>query len=201
MLNAFRATRTTPEYRLWAFGYDMDNMKARCWYDATFPLFELELGDHSANKPLHGLLEGVLVGAEHAAKSLRLAVRDVWFGNGEARGDLSFIDAQFWNASEEAFFACLRSIDARIKQDAANAIAASTEPRQIWVKALRLIALNLFDQLAASGDVAAGNPRRLGDAYRLLRNQLGDRLDEAAGLKAPDSKKKAARRAKAVNPS
>lgn len=201
VLKAFRATRTTPEYRLWAFGYDMDNMKVRCWYDATFPLFELELGDRSANKPLHGLLEGVLAGAEHAAKSLRLAVRDVWFGNGEARGELSFIDAQFWNASEEAFFACLRSIDARIKQDAANAIAASTEPRQIWVKALRLIALNLFDQLAASGDVAAGNPRRLGDAYRLLRNQLGDRLDEAAGLKAPDSKKKAARRAKSVNPS
>ena len=26
------------DLRLWAFGYDMDNMKARCWYDSTMPL-------------------------------------------------------------------------------------------------------------------------------------------------------------------
>ena len=28
-------------YRLWCFGYDMDNMKARCWYDHIFPFFHL----------------------------------------------------------------------------------------------------------------------------------------------------------------
>ncbi len=201
VLKAFRATRTTPEYRLWAFGYDMDNMKARCWYDATFPLFELTLRDPSGTDRLHGLLESVLAAAEHAARSLRWAVRDAWFGDGEARGDLSFIDAQFWSVSEEAFFACLRKIDALMKQDAANAIDASTGPRKAWVDTLRRLALNLFDQLAASGDVAAGNPRRLGDAHRLLKNQLGNRLDEVAGLKAPEPKKKPARAAKAATTS
>lgn len=206
VLRVFHNTRTSSGFRLWAFGYDMDNMKARCWYDATFPLFDLALHDSparesSASDALQELLGRTLAAAEHAAKSLRLAVRDVWFGNGEARGELSFIDAQFWNASEEAFFACLRSIDARIKQDAANAIDASTEPRQIWVKAVRRIALNVFDQFAASGDVTAGNPRRLGEAHRLLNNQLGDRLDQVAGLKAPEPKKKPARGAKAANPS
>lgn len=201
VLQVFRATRTTSDFRLWAFGYDMDNMKARCWYDATFPLFELELRDPSANGRLHSLLEGALAGAEHAAKSLRWAIRDVWFGDGETRGDLSFIDAQFWNASENAFFTCLRQMEALVRQDSATAIDASVAPRRAWVEALRRITRNLFDQFAASGDVAAGNPRRLGDAYRLLRNQLGDRLDEAAGLKAPEPKKKPTRAAKSATTS
>jgi CRISPR system Cascade subunit CasA len=30
------------QFRLWAFGYDMDNMKARCWYEAQMPLYEIE---------------------------------------------------------------------------------------------------------------------------------------------------------------
>lgn len=29
-------------YRLWAFGYDMDNMKPRCWHESTFPLFNFD---------------------------------------------------------------------------------------------------------------------------------------------------------------
>ncbi len=33
--------------RLWAFGYDMENMKARCWYDATMPILHVE-GDGAA---------------------------------------------------------------------------------------------------------------------------------------------------------
>jgi CRISPR system Cascade subunit CasA len=28
--------------RLWAFGYDMENMKARCWYESTMPLIHAE---------------------------------------------------------------------------------------------------------------------------------------------------------------
>ena len=34
---------------LWCFGYDMDNMKARCWYDAHFPIFSLD--KKQAGKP------------------------------------------------------------------------------------------------------------------------------------------------------
>ena len=41
--------------RLWAFGYDMDKMKARCWYESTMPLLPLgkeireEYEQHIAN--------------------------------------------------------------------------------------------------------------------------------------------------------
>lgn len=35
------ARSTGGALRLWAYGYDMDNMKARCWYDATLPLYDL----------------------------------------------------------------------------------------------------------------------------------------------------------------
>ncbi len=38
--------------RLWAFGFDMDNMKARCWYDATMPILHVE-GDQAAILSAH----------------------------------------------------------------------------------------------------------------------------------------------------
>ena len=31
------------QFRLYAFGYDMDNMKARCWYETIFPLYTISL--------------------------------------------------------------------------------------------------------------------------------------------------------------
>ncbi|MBF0555451.1 MAG: type I-E CRISPR-associated protein Cse1/CasA [Nitrospirae bacterium] len=30
------------QFRLWAFGYDMDSMKARCWYDSVMPLISVK---------------------------------------------------------------------------------------------------------------------------------------------------------------
>lgn len=32
-------TMVREEGRFWAYGYDMDNMKARCWYDSIMPIF------------------------------------------------------------------------------------------------------------------------------------------------------------------
>lgn len=37
VVEQFRS-RVREDGRIWAFGFDMDNMKARCWYDATMPL-------------------------------------------------------------------------------------------------------------------------------------------------------------------
>ncbi len=41
-----RQRRTLPlgaeQARLWCFGYDLDNMKARCWYDSILPVYGFE---------------------------------------------------------------------------------------------------------------------------------------------------------------
>ena len=60
--------------RLWAFGYDMDNMKARCWYDSTMPI--IHVSDEAAVLGLYEeSVEALVVNAQKAAQSLYKAVR------------------------------------------------------------------------------------------------------------------------------
>lgn len=195
VLNAFLASRTSSEFRLWAFGYDMDNMKARCWYDAVFPLFALPPDDRDAVEALQGILAQQLDAAEVTARFLRLAVRDAWFGDGEARGDLSFIDAQFWSETETAFFDGARQAVKLVMNDANRAAEDSAALKQAWLKGLRRAARGLFDRHAASGIVQASNPARLASAKQTLERHLGETLEVALGLKPPESKP--ARRRKA----
>ena len=93
--------------RLWAFGYDMDNMKARCWYESSLPLYGLgECESKAALQAVSGAVTTWLGGAQQAVFFLRSAVKDAWFG-GDARGDFSAIDAEFWQRTEAAFYLSL----------------------------------------------------------------------------------------------
>jgi CRISPR system Cascade subunit CasA len=176
------------QFRLWAFGYDMDNMKARCWYESRFPLFDFPPGDEAA-EALRGLLDRLLETAELSASFFRWAVRDAWLGDADARGDLSFVEAGFWSTTEPAFFACVAQAAAVVRQHGRDAFEESLALREAWLSAVRREVLALFDLHAATGVVEAAHPARLAAAQRVLRSQLwGDKLRAAAGLpieKAP----------------
>lgn len=90
---------------LWCFGYDMDNMKARCWYEARFPVFYLSVRQQTHLIAWAGEL---IDAARETVKILRSEVKAAWFRRPEdAKGDMSQIDAQFWQASEAEFFRLL----------------------------------------------------------------------------------------------
>ena len=93
------------ECRLWAFGYDMDNMKARCWYESTLPLYGLSEKNNEGRNFIQREISRWLESADHVAFLLRTAVKSAWFGdNAEARGDFSFIDSSFWSQTENDFY-------------------------------------------------------------------------------------------------
>jgi len=182
VIQACLAEQPTANFRLWAFGYDMDNMKARCWYESTFPLFELSGGD-DARDALRAIVDSLLQPAELAAFQLRCAVRDAWFGAAGARGDLTFVDASFWSATEAAFFQHVREAAALANSEGRGAYEASLALRRRWLGVLQSTAYRLFEQHA--GDAAAGaiRPERLALAHATLRSQLhGAKLAAAAGL-------------------
>src|SRR5690606_33171387 len=79
------------QHRVWAFGYDMDNMKARCWYDSTIPLYHLP----PEPRRLFGDNVGKLIlAATEVASNLRGALRKAWFRRPQDKGgDTSFITA------------------------------------------------------------------------------------------------------------
>jgi len=90
---------------LWCFGFDMDNMKARCWYDSRFPIFNLNEGQ---KKNLIDWAGELIRSAKEVVGMLRKAVKSAWFRRPEdAKGSMSIIDAQFWQATESDFYQIL----------------------------------------------------------------------------------------------
>jgi len=180
-------TTSRATFALWAFGYDMSKAKARCWYEATFPLFDINRASTEQQDALAQVVQWLLSGAELAAMYLRLAIRNVWSGNGELRGDLGFVDASFWSRSEHAFFGHVEQAVKLAKADSAAELDASKALRESWLRILQTAVRGLFDEFAASGDVESCHPERLGEAHRGLTKQLhGGKLHEALGLLKPE---------------
>jgi CRISPR system Cascade subunit CasA len=178
------------QVRLWAFGYDMDNMKARCWYETRFPLFHQTASRATgaeSTEALSAIIDLVISASEFVVQTLRLAIKDAWFGAGEARGNLAFVDAVFWNRTEVAFFALVEQLIVLCRGHGEAAFDQSAPLRRAWLETLRRAALRLFDEIAASGSVEAGNPVKLAKAYQSLRKQLyGPKLLDAIGLRSAD---------------
>jgi len=186
-VRAFHSSRVeASQLRLCAFGYDMDNMKARCWYETAFPLFDLP-AEHSrftsSADALAGIVDTLIGAAEMAAQFVRVAVRQAWLGDGELRGDLGFVEASFLSGTQQEFFAVVEKAIGLARQHGRDAFDQSLSLRSAWLEVLRRAARDLFDQVAARGSVEAGNPARLAAAHRSLRRQLyGDKLKETLGL-------------------
>lgn len=171
------------EARVWAFGYDMDNMKARGWCESVMPVYPLP---RRTRDRLQTAVSDYVQVADEIGGNVRTAVKKAWFSRpGDARGDLSFIDTSFWQATEPVFFSVLSRLIVAIQNDEAPADLA-----RHWVSGLRREALDLFDQWALSGPVEDLDMKRLVRARRELqkwmavskkvKKLLGDRKPTAA---------------------
>ncbi len=115
---------------LWCFGYDMDNMKARCWYESHFPVFYL---DPKQKNNLMAWGAEFINPAREVVKILRLQVKEAWFRRPkDVKGDMSHIDMQFWQATETDFYKILEQL-AMLSGDTEMAPAKFY---QIWFKCL-----------------------------------------------------------------
>lgn len=154
------AMRRRRQVRLWAFGYDMDNMKARGWYESHMPVYHLETAHREAFVEETGDL---LFVASEVSNNLRSALKSAWFKPGNTvRGDLSFITQAFWQQTENTFYEYLAAVHGHVT-------TGRDEPdRKSWLRALHQVALALFDLWAASGAADQEDPKRIA----LARNQL-----------------------------
>lgn len=202
VVNQFLANRHVGgSYRLWAFGYDMDNMKARCWYESTLPIYGLARRERRAQEAVQTVIGQWIESAEMAAWYLRDAVKCSWFSEGaEARGDLSAIDSTFYSVTDPDFYRLLRQL--------IDGLRDPTEPielvafRESWLRTISDAALRLFDNtLVGSSPIEAQNPRRIAEAHRRLVYGLrGDKLRQAVGLAvdAPEKSGKGSRKSKVI---
>jgi CRISPR system Cascade subunit CasA len=176
------------QLRLHVFGYDMDNMKARCWYETTFPLYLVP--DHirfEFAKRVQTLTEA----ASEFARLLRASIKEAWFKRPkDAKGDFSFLTQAFYQHTEADFFAAARALQIKLVD--------RTDPDVLraWHQTLLQASLALFDYWAARGNLAQAEPRRIAIARNQLKKQAYSRkIQQALQLPAASSsrtKRKAA---------
>ncbi len=188
------STTSRGTFALWAFGYDMSDAKARCWYEATYPLFDIDQADRLAQEVVAQLVQWLIAGSSAGVDYLKNAVRDVLFDPASQRAwgldqrkkvnaHLRVVENAFWSRTERAFFDHVEQAVRLARTDAATALNASQNLRERWLQNLETAVRRLFDEFAASGDVESCHPERLGEAYRALMGQLrGEKIHEALGL-------------------
>ncbi|MCK9196041.1 MAG: type I-E CRISPR-associated protein Cse1/CasA [Syntrophales bacterium] len=186
--------RNDCQFRLWAFGYDMDKMKARCWYESTMPLLNI---DHVIRQTFENCVAGMVRAASEIAMNTRSAVKKAWFKRpGDVRGDVSFVDNTFWQATESVFYDILHDLKSDL-----GAGGLGIKAGMVWHKELCNQALKLFDLHAWNGPVEDEDPKRIVDARKKLQQyNYGNKIKELLGLpfdkKSTDEKKPIARQKK-----
>lgn len=195
--NLKRPARVVEQFRtlmrrdgdLWAFGYDMKSNKARCWYDARMPIITLPEGQEDL---FRGFSSRMVNAADKVARDyLKDSLKIALFGDGKVRGDLSFVQRDFWDSTETPFYDHLRRLRVTLPSD-----PSAYPVLESWLKTLREAALNVFDRHSQTGDFDAVEPRRIAQA----RKNLGKALTGAAlkekilGLPMPAKPAKSSRK-------
>lgn len=130
---------------LWVFGYDMDNMKPRGWYSTTMPLFQF---DPEQQTDLLLEVKRLQKLSGDALWHLRTQVKAAWFESpGDAKGDMSFIDLEFWQRSEASFFNAISKLMDAV-DDGSEVLPSTTA--KVWLGQLQRTVLDLFDEYALS---------------------------------------------------
>ncbi len=151
------------QLRIRTFGYDMDNMKARCWYETTFPLYVLE---NKNGVELSLYINTLTTTATDVASMVRTCIKDAWFRRpGDARGDTSFLQHAFFQHTEKRFF---QSVKKLIDSDPESGKSILND----WHNHLRKSAYTLFDYWSDNGDFAQSDPKRISKAHTKLKKLL-----------------------------
>ena len=164
------------QFRLWAFGYDMDKMKARCWYESTMPLVTV---DASIRVKYEQCVAGMVGAATDISRNVRSGVGNAWFRRpGDKKGDTTFVDNSFWQQTEAAFYEALAGTKSALESG-----DDGLRVRQSWHKTLCEIALKLFDSYAWEGPIEDADPKRVVIARRKMEGfNKGKKIKELLGL-------------------
>lgn len=152
--------------RLWCFGYDMDNMKARCWYEQHMPLLKI---NKSYRDTFVALVSQMMDAARSTLKLLRTHIKAAWFESPKnVKGDIGMIDRAFWSATESAFYSNIGSL-ASLPESTAS---IPPELASRWVNVLHKTACDQFDFWVLEGDPEDRDMKRIFDNRRWMVGKL-----------------------------
>lgn len=157
--------------RLWAFGYDMDNMKPRGWYSVELPLVAVP---PAQQERLRTWVQAFTELARQVAWMVRNQIKVAWFSRpSDAKGDMTPIDTQFFEATQAGFFRALFGMQQALAEGEGPHMPSVLAKR--WYRELRHEALALFEAQALSGPLEELDLKRIIRARRQLLAWLAGR--------------------------
>ena len=185
--HALRAGKT----RFAAFGFDMDNMKARAWIESEMPLWVL--ADATSRDYLQLFVGHATASADTVSRLLVRAVKSAFYDRpSEASGDYGFISDRFYRETEAGFYAALGSAVHMIEKNR-DVDDPTIYAREKWSPILASAALRLFDEYAPADALESRNMRRHVKARFFLtlavagRGKPGRSLFEDLGIASRDT--------------
>ena len=184
-------------FRLHAFGYDFDNMKARGWVDASMPVFAVE--SEAEEQRLRDLAVRLTDATGMTSSALLGQVKRARFGETEdVAGDLSAVKTELWAATEHAFYDAV----ADVARSGLEAEALPDARCRDFADVLERSATAIFDRWCPRSGVPANGLRRVVAArYGLVMtvrgySALGEKLFAALRIPAPGGGRVARKNAK-----
>lgn len=176
----FRHVRRRETLRLWAFGYDTDNMKARSWNDSRMPLHP-EVDDQAGFSAAVARALGVV---EVSVWACTQALRKALLGDaGNAKAEFPAERLMLLSRTRDAFFALLD--DLRARDEAGESLDADdvTPLVRAWHRRVARVAVDAFDEAVAVAPLEISKAGQVAVARRDLMSGLwGKPMAKASGL-------------------
>ena len=168
----FTAEAMSSYPQLWMFGYDMDKMKARCWYETTLPLLTTDAEQQEALVHEAGVY---INAADDTCRALVSSIKQAWFSRPkDAKGDMSAIGNNFWELTEAPFYASLQRLIGGDREGAARD----------WHAALKGESMALFERYTIHDASASGSGFRAAIQARDGKDGLTHSLNRSKTMKA-----------------
>ena len=163
------------DFRLWAFGFAMDNMKALAWSEGTMPLFAVS---EEKRKNFEGESLLWVTAARDAENALSYAVKRASARNPkDLKGDFAVAGSLFWQETEPPFWDLLTTLQEKI-----DPVEAPLELRKQWFDELARTARRIFHAVAGTADFDVHDPQRVAAAWHGLRMALWRIRDQTLHL-------------------
>lgn len=178
----WQGQRVANAARLHAFGYDMDKMKGRAWYQSTMPAYP-GLSPEQRER-LAGLARDLVSAADKAVRDQRSRMKQALSSNPkDFASDLSPVAEAFWHDTEPDFFAL---VDRLAQGD------PPSRPGESWHRIISRAILDGFDRSVGMDALEDRDFARITRARKGLMRDLNDKkMREILGLPAKSGKARA----------
>jgi len=152
-------------FRLWAFGYDMDNMKACCWYEGVMPVIFID--NETQWKHYNSKITIMIRAADTVNGYLSMSVVKAL-----NVGVFNAARQRFWQETEPEFYHQIASLRDEVTQG-----KDGLDTRRAWHKHLVKKSLDIFNDMSQAEMIEDVNAERVAKAYSgLLKSLYSDKL-------------------------